>query len=107
MEQDADGAWNCAPIDGWDQIYRTPYFVMPKLALGDMPHDWQRRFIALFEEMGATGVETPEYYVLRAEGEYTTKDKDEELPQSYARWRHDPWADYRRGDAFELSGVTQ
>lgn len=108
MEQDADGCWLSAPIDGWGVLYRTPYFVMPKLALGAMPHEWQRRFIALVEEMESAGLVTPEYYVLRAEAFYTTiKDNDEDLPVKYTNWSSDPWSNYRRGDAFALSSEAK
>ncbi|WP_062233100.1 hypothetical protein [Aureimonas sp. N4] len=90
------------------RLYRTPYLVMPRLALEAMPLEWQNRLEAILKEADDAGLVTPGYYVLRDEPEYTTtEDADSNDPTSrvetYHSLRNDPWADYRRGDAQALS----
>lgn len=72
------------PIHTWFNLTYSNYFTIPRLALQEMPVQWQRRFVALMEEAEALGMKTPgDYTVLRrAPG---------------GRFRADPWADYRRG----------
>ncbi|WP_019999100.1 hypothetical protein [Aureimonas ureilytica] len=102
-----------SPFNGLaSRLYHTPYLVMPRLALEAMPIDWQRRFEALLKEADDAGLETPGYYVLRDEPEYTTtEDADSTDPTSrietYHSLRNDPWANYRRGDAWALSLATR
>lgn len=89
------------------QLYRTPYLVVPRLALEAMPEEWQLRFAAILGEMEDTGMRTPEYHVLRDGPEYTTtQPNDSEDPTSWPRefyiQRLDPWFNYRHGDAREL-----
>lgn len=86
------------PFDG--RLARTPYLVLPKLAIQVMPMEWRVRFDAMLEEMEAVGLETPAYEVVLEGGEIRQKrcrDKED--------WRYgdiipvasidDPWADYR------------
>lgn len=90
---------NC-PFDY--RLARTPYLVIPKLALQAMPLDWRRRFEALLVEADDAGLETPDYHVFRAEAAYTSVERsDSEDPysriESVYRIGSDPWADYRHG----------
>lgn len=92
------------------RLYRTPYFVVPRLALEAMPLDWQLRFEALLQEADAVGLQTPEYHVVRHGSEFAIVERsDSEDPYSslsvlYLQSK-DPWADYRRGNAYDLSGL--
>lgn len=90
-----------------NRLNRTPYLVLPRLALEAMPLDWQERLEALLVEADDAGMETPDYHVLRADAGYTsTQPNDSEDPTSWPRefyiQRHDEWANYRHGDAWQL-----
>ena len=37
------------------RLYRTPYLVIPRMALEAMPEDWQKRMVALLDEAEAAG----------------------------------------------------
>jgi hypothetical protein len=93
------------PFDS--RLARTPYLVLPKLAIQAMPFDWRDRFDALLAEMEATGLETPEYVVLRddgPDGEYT-KARVVNRETGFVRVRRapdDPWANYKYGIVEEL-----
>lgn len=41
------------------RLARTPYLVLPKLALQVMPMEWRKRFEAMLVEMEDAGLETP------------------------------------------------
>jgi hypothetical protein len=107
-ERDADGVLHCPPIHEWFGLSYSNYFVMPRLAIQDLPHDWQRRFIALIDEAyDVHGMETPAYHVLRQGSDYTIEvreDPDDEKSDvlRYLPVREDPWANYRRGRAADL-----
>jgi hypothetical protein len=99
------------PDDGGQRfasrLYRSPYLVIPKLALESMPLDWQRRFEALLQECDATGLVTPGYLVFREDSPHTLVTReDPDNPYSDIEkvepYLADPWANYRRGDIGEL-----
>lgn len=76
------------PVHAMFGLSHCAYFVVPRLALQSMPLEWQRKFVALIEEAEMTGIETPEYTILR---------RDEQ-----GRYIDDPWANYRHGNAGTL-----
>lgn len=97
------------------RLYRTPYLVLPRLALEAMPEEWQVRFEAMLSEMESAGIKTPCYHVFR-----DVSDGNPDMIRgckqvNRGQWdqepfyrltggnRCDPWANYRRGDAIELS----
>ena len=51
------------------RLARTPYLVMPKMAIQAMPREWRERLEALLLEAEEAGLETPEYHVFRDDGE--------------------------------------
>ena len=64
------------------------YLVLPRLAIQELPIDWQTRLFALLHEAHEThGMSTPTYTVLR-------KDRN-------GRFRKDCWANYKRGSVKE------
>lgn len=84
-------------------LARTPYFVLPKLAIQAMPLQWRQRFAALLQETEDAGLETPSYHVIRDDSAMTLVERsdseDDYSPiESISVVRRDPWADYRRGD---------
>jgi len=88
-------------------LYRTPYLVLPKLAIQSMPMEWRNRLATLLDEARDVGMVTPSYYVLRQDKSYTiTSNYDESDPYSrqyeFTSINEDPWANYRRGDINEL-----
>lgn len=90
------------------RLARTPYLVLPKLAIQSMPMNWRLRLEQLLSEADATGLETPDYTVLRDEPEYSRSSPvDEDDPDGPIDrvdvLRPDPWANYRYGDVKELS----
>ena len=90
------------------RLYRTQYLVLPRLAIAAMPVEWQARLEQLLCVADEAGMENPSYVVLRNEPEYVgtnLSDPDDEYSRadSYDLRSSDPWADYRRGDALELS----
>lgn len=97
------------------RLYRTPYLVIPRLALETMPEDWQLRFEALLAEADEAGIKTPAYLVFRdlSEGnpdgikgaKHVNRGKWDADPfyRITGGWRDDPWANYRHGDAMALS----
>lgn len=107
MHQQEDGTWVDSPIHGWFGLSRSAYFVMPRLALEAMSLDWQTRFLELMREAEATGLETPDYHVLRCDSDYTTtQPNDSEDSYSWDRefyiQRQDEWANYRHGSVNKL-----
>lgn len=79
-------------IHEWFSCSRAAYLVIPRLALENMPADWQRKFVALLDEAQEMGLETPEYKVFR-------KGKAGRIASG-----SDPWANYRRGNFEEVNG---
>jgi hypothetical protein len=82
------------------RLARTPYLVLPKLALQVMPMDWRKRFEALLVEMEEAGLETPDYHVFRDDGpgERYTRARVVNHQTGFVRLvggEDDPWADYR------------
>ncbi len=107
-----DGPSGCDPSRKWgcpfdQRLARTPYFVLPKLALQSMPMEWRDRFDAMLAEMDETGMETPDYFVLRNERPYAWAVREDD-DDDYSRIDHvevyldDPWANYRHGNIKEL-----
>lgn len=89
------------------RLYRTPYLVLPRLAIEAMPVEWQARLEALLAEADATGMQTPNYHVLRDDQAYTSVTMND--PDDHASWPRefyvqasDPWADYRHGNVRDL-----
>lgn len=88
---------NC-PFDC--RLARTPYLVLPKLAIQVMPMEWRIRFDAMLQEMEDAGLETPNYHVFRDDGEgerYTCARIVNETTGfvRLVKGEGDPWADYR------------
>jgi hypothetical protein len=84
------------------RLARTPYLVLPKLAIRAMPMEWRRRFDAMLQEMDDTGMTTPEYIVLRNDGERGryTRARIVNEQTGFVRicgGEDDPWANYRHG----------
>lgn len=91
-------AWRECPFDL--RLARTPYLVLPKLAIQVMPYEWRVRFDAMLEEMEAAGIETPAYHVFRDDGpgERYTRATVVNENTGFVRivgGEPDPWADYR------------
>lgn len=93
------------PFDS--RLARTPYLVLPKLALQAMPVEWRVRFDAMLQEMEDAGLETPDYLVVPEGGEIRQR-----ICRDRDSWQYgervgqpsisDPWADYRYGKVHEL-----
>lgn len=96
------------------RLYRTPYMVIPRIALEAMPEDWQKRFEALMVEADEAGIETPDYYVFRNLDDgnpdqirgckQVNRGQWDQRPfyRLTGGYNEDPWANYRRGDLSEL-----
>lgn len=96
------------------RLCRTPYLVIPRLALEAMPLEWQQRFEALMKEADEAGIETPSYFVFRdlSDGnpdmlkgvkQVNCGQWDQEPFYRFTGgYYRDPWADYRRGDITAL-----
>lgn len=97
------------------RLYRTPYLVIPRLALEAMPAEWQEKFEALLQEADNAGIKTPGYFVFRdlsggnpdsiKGAKHVNRGRWDQLPFYRLTGGHneDPWANYRRGNAMELS----
>lgn len=97
-----------------ERLYRTPYLVIPRLALEAMPEDWQLRFEALMKEADDAGIETPAYHVFRdlSDGnpdqirgcKQVNRGQWDQRPfyRLTGGYRDDPWTNYRHGDIAEL-----
>lgn len=81
------------------RLARTPYLVLPKLAIQVMPMEWRDRFDAMLSEMEAIGIETPSYHVFRDDdGTEFTRARIVNEDTGFVRLvkgESDPWADYR------------
>lgn len=96
----SDDACHDEPCPFDVRLARVPYFVLPKLAIQAMPMDWRKRLEALLQEADETGLQAPNYIVLRDDPAYSRKvPEDEEDPYGALDrveiLRRDPWADYR------------
>jgi hypothetical protein len=85
------------PFDS--RLARTPYLVLPKLAIQVMPMEWRERFDAMLDEMEALGIETPSYHVFRDDdGSEFARARVVNEETGFVRLikgESDPWADYR------------
>jgi len=73
------------PVHLWFELTYASYLVLPRLALQEMPEEWQQRLVDLLNEgEDVHGMTTPGDYVVQRRG-----------PGGH--FRRDPWADYRRG----------
>lgn len=89
------------------RLSRTPYLVIPKLALQAMSLEWRLRLEALLVEADEAGLETPEYHVFRDDGPGApyTRARVVNEETGFVRLvggRQDPWANYRHGDVDQL-----
>lgn len=89
------------------RLARTPYLVLPKLAIQSMPLPWRRRFEAMLQEMDDTGMSTPAYIVLRNDGEREryTRARIVNEETGFVRicgGEDDPWANYRHGHVEDI-----
>lgn len=97
------------------RLYRTPYLVIPRLALEAMPVEWQERLEALLKEADESGIRTPSYVVFRDVTDGNPDMIKGAKQVNVGKWdqepfyrltggnRRDPWANYRHGKAKELS----
>lgn len=97
-------------IHNWFGLTYASYLVMPRLALQEMPDEWQRRFVELLEEWEATGFEPPNYHVLRDDDRYTRVESyDEDDPESRPWVYHviddDPLREYKYPDKTLLEEI--
>ena len=80
------------------RLARTPYLVIPKMALQAMPMEWRDRLEALLVEADNAGLETPEYHVFRGGDDEYTRVREVNWRTGFlkiVRGQDDPWADYR------------
>jgi hypothetical protein len=89
------------------RLARTPYLVLPKLAIQSMPMGWRRRFEAMLQEMDDTGMSTPSYQVFRDDGLGEPFTRATCVNEStgfvkIVRGQEDPWANYRHGKTEEI-----
>lgn len=78
-------------MHSWFGLTYSAYLVVPRLALQNLPLEWQQRFVALMLEAEAMGLETPADYEVRRRDEC-------------GHFTKDPWADYRHGDFNSVNG---
>lgn len=105
MSEDVAAVYRQCPFDC--RLARTPYLVLPKLAIQAMPMEWRERLDAMLAEMEGLGIETPEYHVFRDDGpgEQYTRARVVNEVTGYIRLvagESDPWADYRHGNVPDL-----
>lgn len=91
------------PVHDWFGLSYASYYTVPRAALQAMPLWWQQDFVALMKAFNETGIETPDYHVIRKGEPYSSVDlydEDDELSSVEAVHcgRPDPWADYRHPD---------
>lgn len=96
------------------RLYRTPYMVIPRLALEAMPIEWQERFEALMKEADDAGLVTPDYLVFRDVSDGNPESIKGCKQVNRGQWNQapfyrltggsydDPWANYRRGEVANL-----
>lgn len=82
------------PIDELFSLSYASWLVLPRLALQEMPLDWQARFVALMEEGYARGLEGPDNVsVVRKKGGKFVN--------------NDHWNNYRRGTVRQARAVDE
>lgn len=94
------------PFD--QRLWRTPYLVLPKMAIQAMPMEWRERLEALLKEADDAGLETPEYHVFRGGDDDFTRARcvnDETGFVRIVKGREDPWADYRHATAAKVRRI--
>lgn len=88
------------------RLARTPYLVLPKLAIQSMPMAWRKRLEVLLREADDAGLATPRYLVLRDASHGDPDGCVIQHPETrfikFIRRADDPWADYRRGNIREI-----
>lgn len=83
------------------RLARTPYLVIPKMALQAMPLAWRQMFEALLVMADKAGLVTPDYHVFRAGNDEYTRARCVNEHTGFVRLvkgREDPWASYRHAD---------
>ena len=91
-------------------LARTPYLVMPKMAIQAMPMRWRMRLADLIEEADEAGLETPAYIVLRdacnddPHGSAVQDDRTGFI--RIVRKPCDPWADYRHANLERVQALA-
>lgn len=91
MLKSAQGQIVDPPIHGWFGLTYASYFVLPRLAMQEMPLDWQERFIALMDEANDLGLHCPAYHVLRDDEKFTAIERsdDEGVEVAFQALMHD------------------
>lgn len=96
---------------------RTPYLVVPKMALQAMPMEWRERFAALLQEAEDVGLQTPAYLVFRdiTNDEspdlfgvrHVNRGKWDEKPfyRFTIGWKPDPWSEYRHATIEDVQAL--
>lgn len=97
------------------RLARTPYLVLPKLAIISMSKQWQARLERLLQEMEEAGIDsTPSYFCFTQDNGLQTgqvrnmaiERGDYDPANAYYvfvnRKLEDPWADYRHGNVRAL-----
>lgn len=89
----------------WTRLARTPYLVIPRLALSAMPEWWQARLEELLRIADEAGLETPSYHVFRGGDDKYTRAKmvnPETQFVKIVKGREDPWSNYKYGVIAEV-----
>ena len=92
------------------RLARTPYFVMPKMAIQAMPMHWRKRLEALLKEADDAGLVTPSYQVFRDDGpgQPYTRVRTVNPATGFVRLTGgapDPWADYRHARLEDVQAI--
>lgn len=83
-------------------LNRTPYLVLPKLAIQAMPMEWRKRLADLLDEAEEDyGLVTPTYTVIRQDCTVTEKSGFVRIVKKV----DDPWADYRHAQHERVVGL--
>ena len=79
-----DGVWEESPVHAWFGLTYSSYLVLHRSVMEAMPIDWQRRMVALLEEMGerVDAEKIPSEFMVRA--------------RDRGRFIADPFGNYRR-----------
>lgn len=101
---------NDGPCPFDSRLWRTPYLVIPKMAIQAMPMEWRHRLDALMAEADRAGMVTPEYHVFRDDGPgkpYTraTVVNEQTGFVKICGGKPDPWADYRHATAEKVRAL--
>lgn len=90
------------------RLARTPYLVIPKMALQAMPLLWRMAFEALLKIADEAGLETPDYYVFRGGNDEFTRARMVNEHTGFIRLvkgRADPWAFYRHANRARVRSI--